>query len=336
MALESQLTRTLSALLLAATGIIVIVPGPAQAAARPGPRPVIVFEGAPEQGAQVVGADANGNRQRRLTSGPHMGEMPRWGPFGRRILYLRSTTDGRRDLMVMGPRGRDKHHLLYGRDRFITDMAWGPRGGRVALVMSPRRTANFADIYMFSLETRKLTRLHVNSFPSRDPASLDWSRDGKTIAFSAVDYTEDDDDFEDHDLYLIRPDGTGLRQITNTSPLDELNPRFSPGRESARLFQGALGRPGVRHDRRRRRHQPATTADRSRHRPPGGLVSGMGATCWWRRITAKGLRSIPENDLRRNGPPIPDAWPQRQLATPLGGFGGRPAAGRRRLTKRRR
>ena len=187
-----------------------------------------MFEGAPEQGAQVVGADANGNRQRRLTSGPHMGEMPRWGPFGRRILYLRSTTDGRRDLMVMGPRGRDKHQLLYGRDRFITDMAWGPRGGRVALVMSPRRTANFADIYMFSLETRKLTRLHVNSFPSRDPASLDWSRDGKTIAFSAVDYTEDDDDFEDHDLYLIRPDGTGLRQITNTSPLDELNPRFSP------------------------------------------------------------------------------------------------------------
>ena len=223
---DHNLTCTLSSLLLAATGVIVAVPSAAQAAP-PRPWPVIVFEGTPDQGSQVVIAGAFGNRQRQLTSGPNTGDLPRWAPSGKRILYLRGTPSGRSDVMVMGAYGRNKHQLLSGRNRFIADMAWAPGGGRVALVMS-QPAAGYSDVFIYTLRTRQLTRLHANSVPDRDPASVDWSPDGKTIAFSAVDYTEDGNDFEDHDLYLIRPNGTGLRQITNTSTRDEYNPRFSP------------------------------------------------------------------------------------------------------------
>lgn len=223
-ALVSQLTRISTALVLASTGAIVAVPG--AAAAPPKPRPRIVFEGTPDQGSQIVVSHPNGTRQRRLTSGPNLAEQPRWSPFGKRILYLRRTPSERFDLMVMGAGGRHKHQILSGRNRGIIDMAWGPAGRSVALVMTPG-AANFSDVYIYSLRTRKLTRLHVNR-PDRDPASVDWVRGGQTIAFSAVDYTEDGDDFEDHDLYLVRPNGTGLKQLTNTDIRDEWNPRFSP------------------------------------------------------------------------------------------------------------
>ena len=57
--------------------------------------------------------------------------------------------------------------------------------------MSSRRTASFTDVFICSLRIRQLTRLHANSVADRDPPSGDWSRGGRTIAFSAVAYTED-------------------------------------------------------------------------------------------------------------------------------------------------
>ncbi len=230
--LASQLTSTLSSLIFATTGVIVAVPSAAQAA-QPRPWPVVVFEGSPETGSQVVVAGAYGNRQRRLTSGPSVAMQPRWSPSGKRILYLRQKPNGRVDLMVMGAYGRNKHQVMSGKNRHISDMAWGPGGGRVALVMSPHPTADFADVVVYSLRTRKLTNLHADHFPDRDPTTLDWSRDGKTIAFAAIDRTEDDA-ADDSDLYLIRPNGTGMRQITNTNPRGEGFPRLSPnGRQLA-------------------------------------------------------------------------------------------------------
>ena len=232
----AQLTRTFAALLLAATGVIVAAPG---AAAAPKPRSRIAFEAASDQGQQVVVSSPYGTRQRRLTSGPNSAEQPRWSPLGTRILYLRRTPEDQFDLMVMGARGRHKHQLLSGRGRFIIDMAWGPGGGRIALAMS-RDTDKGSDVFIYSLRTRKLTRLHARSDPDRDVTSVDWSPDGRTIAFSAVDYTEDGNDLEDNDLYLIRPNGHGLRRLTHTITRDEWRPSWSP---DGRHLAYALGSP---------------------------------------------------------------------------------------------
>jgi Tol biopolymer transport system component len=216
------------AAIVAVAGVLVAVPGDAHARTAE-PRSLIVYEGSgPNHRYQVFVARPNGTHKRPLTSPHNWAEKPRWSPSGKRILYLRSTPEDRTDLMVMGAGGRHKHQLLSGQGRFFRDVAWGPAGRRVAIVML-RGNAIAVDIFIYSLDTRKLTQLHANRLPDHDLTSLDWSPDGKTIAFSAEDYSKDGDEIADSDLYLIQSNGTGLRQVTNTATRDERNPRFSPG-----------------------------------------------------------------------------------------------------------
>jgi Tol biopolymer transport system component len=188
----------------------------------------VVFERQVNLGSQVFVTDLSGTRQRQLTFGPSTAEMPRWAPFGHRILYLRRPANDAHlpDLMVMDPRGRHRQQLLTGgRTHFISDMAWSPSGRRIVLVRTLRD--GFSDLFIYTVTTDTLVRMRVNSEPARDPATVDWSPDGR-IFFSAVDYTHDGDLLEDHDLYVVRPNGTGLRQLTDTPLRDELLPRVSP------------------------------------------------------------------------------------------------------------
>ena len=125
--------------------------------------------------------------------------------------------------MVMGARGRDKRVLLPGEGRnFIEDMAWAPGAGRVVLVMEHN---GVSDLWMYTLATGRLHRLHVQHHPDRFVMAVDWSRSGMLV-FSAIDFS--DGAREDFDLYFVRPDGSGLRQLTNTHRRLELSPRFSP------------------------------------------------------------------------------------------------------------
>ncbi len=143
------------------------------------------------------------------------------------------------DLMVMGARGRHKRVLLPGGGRnFIEDVAWGPRAGRVALAMD-RLDGSSNDVWIYTLATRKLSRLHVGHHPDRYIRSVDWSRDG-TIVFAAMNFAED----EDSDLYAVRPDGSGLRQLTDTPNRSEEGPRVAPG--GRRLVYTAYVNTGAR------------------------------------------------------------------------------------------
>ena len=178
---------------------------------------------------RILLSNASGSRQRRLTFGNISAEKPRWSPYGKRILYLRGALEGNTPpagLMVMGARGRHKQMLWRLRgDDFIEDMAWGPRGSRIVLAMN-RKNTDAADLFVFTVATRSLVRLHVANFPDRYITTVAWSPDGKTIAFSAVDFS--DDAQEDSDVYFVRPNGSGLRQVTTTPHRSEENPRWSP------------------------------------------------------------------------------------------------------------
>ena len=187
----------------------------------------IVFEREVASGSQLFVGNPSGTGQRQLTFGPDTAEEPRWAPFGQRILYLRRPANDAHlpDLMVMGARGRHKQQLLAGgTTHFISDMAWSPSGRRIVLVRTLR--SGFSDLFIYTPATETLLRMHVNR-EQRDPATVDWASDGR-IFFSAVDYTHDGDAFEDHDLYVVRPDGTGLTQLTDTPMRDELLPRVAP------------------------------------------------------------------------------------------------------------
>jgi len=110
----------------------------------------------------------------------------------------------------------EKQRDRTGRDRelFPTDQtpAWSPSGDRIAYHHDARRTDDTTDVrglYVLNLETDS-TRL-VAEGSARSP---DWRPDGKRIAFKTGD------------VYTIRPDGSGLKRVTEFGTSS--GPRWSP------------------------------------------------------------------------------------------------------------
>ena len=177
-----------------------------------------------------------GTTSRQLAFGSAGGELPRWGPFGGQILYIRSS----HELWLVRADGRHDHLLkAFNAHRFIADMAWAPGAGRIVLVMGPvdnGEDRNGTDLFVYTPRTNTLTRLHAEipdngvGNPDRSPSSVDWSHDGRRILFSATMFIEPFDQGP-NDLFTIAPNGTSLRQLTHTEGLEGLSenvPRWSP------------------------------------------------------------------------------------------------------------
>jgi len=77
------------------------------------------------------------------------------------------------------------------------------------------------DIYVVNLITGEVRRLTRTGEDGMDNSNVTWSRNNE-IAFSSGPK-----DGGQRDLYLIKPDGTGLRRLTST-PYNEIMPSWSP------------------------------------------------------------------------------------------------------------
>jgi dipeptidyl aminopeptidase/acylaminoacyl peptidase len=163
--------------------------------------------------------------------------------------------DGARVILLLCPATSTSRPREYERP------TWLPDGSRVALVTFPR----LAVARRNGTARRRIApkRLSVS-----DPA---WSPDGRWIAFVA--------NLDGHaaDVYLVRPDGTGLRQLTRTRSW-ERSPAWLPPCQSATPFVGASVSPRAAHALRG--HLDAQNADigctksrtQSRSPPVGGPV----------------------------------------------------------------
>jgi Tol biopolymer transport system component len=105
--------------------------------------------------------------------------------------------------------------------------AWSPDGRHIAFM---GMKAGRSDIMLLNLSDGQITAVTNDAFSDLDPT---WSPDGKTIAFVSdrgafsgqVGEALPLADFSNTDIFLIRPDGTGLQQVT-TSPYAEKAPAF--------------------------------------------------------------------------------------------------------------
>lgn len=158
-------------------------------------------------------SNADGSAERRLTQPGSLNYNPAWSPRGDWIAFT-SERAGPANLFRMHPDGSDVERLTA--DAAYDDQAaFSPDGRQIVFVST--RAEGFANLWVLDLDTRKARALTTGRGGDFRPA---WSPDGRWIAFSS-----DRDSslptaksrwerLQLVDIYLINPDGSGLRRIS--------------------------------------------------------------------------------------------------------------------------
>ena len=141
------------------------------------------------------------------------GLSPAWSPDGRRLAYVAPAAGGLTDVYVADADGKNRDWLTRTPGAAEAEPRWAPDGKRLVVERSGRLFVIRAD--------RRGERFLANG---REPA---WSQKRSRIAF--VGGTDD--------LYVVQPDGRGLRRLT-TTPAVESQPAWSP--DGRRLAYVAL------------------------------------------------------------------------------------------------
>jgi TolB protein len=153
---------------------------------------------------EIYSMRADGSGQRRLTDQSEDCESPTWSPNGRWIVA--SCQLGWWKLMRLRPDGSGERRLLPGLV-WEQEPAFAPDGSIVFARRAGR--AQFPGIYSVRIDATRLRKL---SSTGDEPVA---SPDGQLIAFARRT------DSLNHDLFVMRRDGTAERQITQTVGVDE-------------------------------------------------------------------------------------------------------------------
>jgi Tol biopolymer transport system component len=186
----------------------------AAAAAPANPQKIVfarVFPNPGQIGVFVSAADGSGEHP--LLAAADVDYDPTWSPDGMSVVFT-SERHGSADLYRVKPDGTALERLTDS-PAYDDQAAYSPDGRRLVFVST--RAGGTADLWTLDVETRRATPL--TSGPAGDfrPA---WSPDGKWIAFSSdrgstLPFAHGRwEHLHLVDLYLIHPDGSGLKRIT--------------------------------------------------------------------------------------------------------------------------
>ena len=197
----------LPVLLLAATGLLL---------AQPQPKTIVYGRVGPSQ-IQLFVSNADGTAERPLLASDSLDYNPAWSPDGQWIVFT-SERSGSADLYRVKPDGTGLQRLTT--NRAYEDQAdVSPDGQKLAFVST--RADGTADLWIRDIGTNRETPLTSGLSGDFRPA---WSPDGKWIAFSSDRGTTVPRDgggqwwvhLQLADIYIIRPDGSALKKLTNS------------------------------------------------------------------------------------------------------------------------
>jgi TolB protein len=182
----------------------------------PGPQQIVmtrVFPVPGQIGAFIANAD--GGDERPLVSPADVDYDAVWSPDGQSIVFT-SERSGSADLYRIHPDGSGLERLTDSQ-AYDDQAAFSPDGKRVAFVST--RVDGTADLFTMDVATHKARPL--TSGPGGD-FRPSWSPDGRSIAFSSDRSSSFPfahgrwERLHVADVYVVRPDGSGLRRLTSS------------------------------------------------------------------------------------------------------------------------
>jgi TolB protein len=158
-------------------------------------------------------AAADGSKERPLLNVRDVDYDPVWAPDGASIVFT-SEREGSADLFRVKPDGTGLERLTDD-PSYDDQAAFSPDGRQLVFVSS--RHGGIAHLWTMELQTRQAKSLTSGTKGDFRPA---WSPDGNWIAFSSDRESSSPfargrwERLQLADLYIIHPDGTGLKRIS--------------------------------------------------------------------------------------------------------------------------
>jgi Tol biopolymer transport system component len=181
--------------------------------------------------ASLYISNANGSGERRLTKSDSFNYDPSWSPEGDWIVFTSERT-GPAELYRIHPDGSSLQRLTND-PAYDDQAAFSPHEKRIVFVSS--RETGKANLWIMDIATHKATRLTRNKDGGDFRPS--WSADGKWIAFSSDRGSPLQrvkgkwEILQFASIYLIHPDGSGLKRITNRGGICG-TPKWTPDSKS--------------------------------------------------------------------------------------------------------
>lgn len=174
---------------------------------------------------EVFRMDTDGSSPAQVTDVPGPDMFPALAPNGRdRLAFssvrstLGSCPDCSFDLFISEPDGTLPINLTPVQTlSHEVQPSWSPDRTKIVFASDKDHLGTAFGLYLYDLGTNQITTLFVEA--GSHALAPAWSPDGKWIAFAS----DRDGDFE---VYKIRPDGTGLTQLTNNTDADGFRADF--------------------------------------------------------------------------------------------------------------